>query len=210
MVATILLADDHPMFRQGLRKLVESEHFEVIGETGNGLGAIEIFRQKQPDVAVLDFSMPTLNGIEAAKRILEDKPRARVILLTIHEDDAFVVQALDAGIRGYVLKEQAVTDLAAAIRKVLRPGIYLSKGLSRDAVEAWRRGKANPAEPLTGREREVMCLISEGKTTREIAELLGISVKTADSHRTHLMQKLGIHETASLVRYAIRHGFIDA
>ncbi|MDN5865163.1 MAG: response regulator transcription factor [Gammaproteobacteria bacterium] len=210
MNPTILLADDHPMFRQGLSALLKADRFSVVGEAEDGLGAVSMARNLRPEVAVLDVSMPTLNGIAAARQILEDTPGIRVILLTVYEEEAYVLEALHAGIRGYVLKAQAATDLVVAIHKVLRRGIYISPGVAPSAVEAWRAGKTSPADPLTAREREVLCLISDGKTTREIAAMLDISVKTADSHRTHLMQKLDIHETASLVRYAVTHGLIEA
>ncbi|MGH8161984.1 MAG: response regulator [Gammaproteobacteria bacterium] len=210
MSPTILLADDHAMFRQGLRALLEADHLTVVGEAVDGIGAVKMSHELQPDIAVLDVEMPALTGIEAAKEIMNDAASIRVILLTVYEEEAYILEALHAGIRGYVLKAQAATDLVAAIHKVLNRGTYISPGISRSAVRAWRAGKTSPADPLTEREREVLRLVSDGKTTREIAAILGISVKTADSHRTHLMQKLEIHETASLVRYAVNHGLIEA
>jgi len=154
-------------------------------------------------------SMPLLNGVDAAREIQKACPRTRTILLTMHAEDQYVLQALQGGVRGYVLKKQAVMDLVQAIREVCRGNVYLSPGVSAAVVEAYQ-SKKGPADLLTSREREVLQLVAEGKTTKEIASLLGVSVKTAESHRTRVMQKLDIHETASLVRYAIRRGLIQA
>lgn len=207
---TILIADDHPMFRQGLRGLLEREGFEVVGEAADGHEAARLARQLKPDIAVLDLGMPRLNGIEAARDIYKRAPGTQVVLLTMYEDDAYVLEALRAGIRGYVLKAQAAADLLAAIREVLRGAVYLSPGISETVINAYVSKQELPADPLTNRERQVLQLVAEGHTTKQIAQMLGVSVKTAESHRTRMMQKLAIHETASLVRYAIRRGFIKA
>ena len=207
---TILLADDHPMFRQGLRALLEREGFEVKAETDDGQTAVRLVRQLNPDVAVLDLGMPMLNGIDAARQIHKQTPGTQVVLLTMYEEEAYVLEALRAGIRGYVLKAQAAADLVAAIREVLRGAMYLSPGISKTVVDAYMGKSELPPDPLTDRERQVLQLVAEGMTTKEIAEALGLSAKTADSHRTRIMQKLEIHETASLVRYAIRRGIIRA
>lgn len=206
----IMLADDHPMFRQGLKGLLEREGFDVVAEASNGHEAARLARQLNPHIAVLDIGMPRLNGVDAARDISKRSPETHVVLLTMYEDDAYVLEALRAGIRGYVLKAQAATDLFGAIREVLRGAIYLSPGISGAVVNAYMAKSELPPDPLTDRERQVLQLVAEGNTTKQIAGILGVSVKTAESHRTRMMQKLGIHETASLVRYAIRRGFIKA
>ena len=208
MMHTILLADDHPMFRQGLKALLEREGFEVLAEAADGHKAVRLARQLNPTVAVLDLGMPLLNGIDAARDIHKHAPETEVVLLTMYEEEAYVLEALRAGIRGYVLKAQAAADLVVAIREVMRGAVYLSPGISKTVVDAYMGKSELPPDPLTDRERQVLQLVAEGKTTKGVAEILGLSVKTADSHRTRIMQKLQIHETASLVRYAIRRGFI--
>ncbi|MGE5624323.1 MAG: response regulator [Bacillota bacterium] len=208
MTQTILLADDHFVFQQGLKALLEREGFDVVAETKDGHEAVRLSRQLSPDVAVLDIGMPLLNGIDAARQILKQSPGTQVVVLTMYEEDAYVLEALRAGIRGYVLKAQAAADLVAAIREVSRGAVYLSPGVSKTVVDAYMGKSELPLDPLTDRERQVLQLVAEGKTTKAVADILGLSVKTADSHRTRIMQKLEIHETASLVRYAIRRGFI--
>ncbi|PYM07581.1 MAG: DNA-binding response regulator [Candidatus Rokuibacteriota bacterium] len=210
MPLRVLLADDHLLFRQGLRALLEREALHVVGEADNGHEAVRLARELRPDVAVLDLAMPLLNGLDAAREIHQASPRTRTILLTMHTEDPYVGKALQAGIKGYVLKTQASADLIQAIREVHRGAIYLSPGVSRAVVDAYLAKTELPIDPLTARERQVLQLVAEGKTTKEVAVLLGISVKTAESHRTRIMQKLDIHETASLVRYAIREGLTQA
>ncbi len=209
MPIRILLADDHAIVREGLRALLEREGFEVVGEAGDGHEAIQGAERLRPDVAVLDLAMPLLNGLEAARTILRSLPQTRTILLTVHTEDQYVLEALRAGISGYVLKTQAKADLVQAIREVSKGGIYVSPGVSRTLVQAYLARADLPPDPLTPRERQVLQLIAEGKTTKEIARLLGVSVKTAEAHRTRIMAKLDIHETAGLVRYAIRRGLIQ-
>lgn len=204
----ILLADDHTIFRQGVRALLEREGFRVDGEAADGREATQIAGQVTPDVAILDVAMPLLNGLDAAQAIARVSPATRSILLTMHTEDPYVTRALQAGIRGYVLKSQATEDLVLAIREVSRGGIYLSPGVSRTVVEAYLARQVMRPDPLSLREREVVQLIAEGKSTKEVAVLLGVSVKTAESHRTRIMSKLDIHETAGLVRYAIRQGLV--
>jgi len=208
MMQTILLADDHPMFRQGLKTLLEREGFDIVAEASDGHEAVRLARQLNPRVAVLDIGMPLLNGIDAARDIHKHAPETEVVLLTMYEEEAYVLEALRAGVRGYVLKAQAAEDLLVAIREVLRGAVYLSPGISQAVVDAYMGKSELPIDPLTDRERQVLQLVAEGKTTKAVAEILGLSVKTADSHRTRIMQKLKIHETATLVRYAIRHGLI--
>lgn len=204
----ILLADDHPMFSQGLKALLEREGFEVVGQAEDGHEAVRLARKLEPDIAVLDLGMPMLNGVDAARDIHRRAPKTQVILLTMYEEDAYVLEALRAGIRGYVLKAQASSDLVGAIRQIMRGAIYLSPGISEAVVNAYMSKSETPPDPLTQRERQVLQLVAEGKTTKEIASILGVSVKTAESHRTRTMQKLDIHETAGLVRYAIKRGLI--
>jgi len=209
MKLRIILAEDHTIVLEGLRALLEKEGFEIVGEAQDGRSAVELAAKFKPDIAILDIAMPALNGVDAAREILRASPDTRTILLTIHEDNQYVVEALRAGVSGYLLKTKAASDLVQAIKEVSRGGLYLSPGLSRDVVKSFLENKEIKADPLSPREREVLQLIAEGKTTKEVGAILGISVKTAESHRTRIMEKLGIHETATLVRYAIRQGVIQ-
>jgi two-component system response regulator NreC len=206
----IVLADDHPMFRQGLKMLLEREGLDVVGEAADGLEAVRLVRELEPGLAILDLGMPLLNGIDAAREIHRRTPDTQVILLTMFEEDAYVLEALRAGIRGYVLKAQASSDLMNAIQNVMHGSIYLRPGISETVVNAYMAKREQPVDPLTDRERQVLQLIAEGHTTKKIATFLGLSVKTAESHRTRIMQKLDIHDIASLVRYSIRRGLIKA
>lgn len=210
MPLRILLADDHVIVRQGLRALLDRERLEVVGEASDGREAVKLATTLKPDLAVLDLAMPLINGMEAAREILKSDPRTKVILLTMHTEDRYILEALRAGVSGYVVKTRAAGDLLQAIREVHRGNFYLSPGISRVVVEAFLAKGDSPPDPLTSRERQVLQLIAEGKTTKQAAALLDISVKTAESHRTHIMQKLDIHETAGLVRYAIRLGLTQA
>ncbi len=210
MPIQILLADDHVIVRQGLRGLLEREGFRVCGEAPDGREAIHLAETCRPDVAILDLTMPGLNGIDAAREIMRLLPATKTVLLTMHQDEAYILQALNSGVSGYVLKTQASADLVQAIREVMRGSLYLSPGASRAVVDAYRSKAGVPRDPLTSRERQILQLIAEGKTTKQIAALLGVSVKTADSHRSRLMAKLDIHQAAGLVRYAIRRGLIQA
>jgi two-component system, NarL family, response regulator NreC len=208
MALRILLADDHCIVRQGLRALLERAHFEVIGEATDGAEAVKMAEALKPDIAVLDLVMPNLNGLDAGRQIIQ-RGVSGVILLTMHTGEHHVAAALRSGIRGYLLKSQAAEDLVHAIREVSRGQIFLSPEVSRMVVDGYLSG-APAADPLAPREREVLQLVAEGKTSKEIAVQLGLSVKTAESYRTHIMEKLDIHETAGLVRYAIRRGLIQA
>ena len=209
MATRILLADDHAVVRQGLKALLERDGFEVVAEADDGRAAVGHAREHCPDVAVLDFSMPLLNGLDAAVEILRICPRSRIILLTMHTDDHYVLAALQAGVKGYVVKTQASGDLVRAINEVRRGLMYLSPGISEAVVQAFLAKADVPPDPLTSREREVLQLVAEGKSTKEVAQLLGISFKTAESHRTRIMKKTNIHETAGLVRYAVRRGLVQ-
>ncbi len=209
MLIRVILADDHLIVSQGLKAVLEREKFDVAGETTDGHKAVELAQKLLPDVAVLDLSMPILNGLDAAREIIKVSPKTKTMLLTMHTEDRYILEALRAGIRGYVLKTHAAADLAQGIREVYRGGIYLSPGISQTVVEAYLAKTDLPHDVLTSRERQVLQLIAEGKTTKEVAILLGVSVKTAESHRTRIMSKLNIHETASLVRYAVRLGLVQ-
>jgi two-component system response regulator NreC len=209
MSIRVVLADNHALVRQGLKALLEREGFQVAGEASDGQEVVRLVNNVRPDIAIVDISMPILNGIDAARELQKSSPRTKNILLTRHDEDQYVTEALRAGVKGYVLKSQAATDLVHAIQEVCRGRIYLSPGISRTVVEALLSKTELPADPLTSRERQVLQLVGEGRSTKEVATLLGVSVKTAESHRTRLMQKLDIHETASLVRYAIRRGLVQ-
>jgi len=202
----ILLADDHNIVRQGLRALLERANFEVVAEAGDGQEAVRLAETLKPDIAVLDLVMPVLNGLDAGRQIIQ-RGASAVILLTMHTGEHHVAAALRAGIRGYLLKSQAAEDLVHGIREVSRGRIFLSPEVSRIVVDGYLSG-TTLTDPLAPREREVLQLVAEGKTSKEIAAQLGLSVKTAESYRTHIMEKLDIHETAGLVRYAIRRGLI--
>jgi two-component system response regulator NreC len=209
MPTRVILADDHILVRQGVKSLLEREGFQVVAEASDGQDLVRLSAKLLPDVAVVDISMPILNGLEAVRELRKVSPKTKPILLTRHDEDQYVTEALRAGVKGYVLKHQAANDLVHAIHQVCRGGIYLSPSISRAVVDAYLSKTEISADPLSARERQVVQLIGEGKSTREIASLLGISVKTAESHRNRLMQKLDIHETASLVRYAIRRGLVQ-
>jgi DNA-binding NarL/FixJ family response regulator len=204
----VVLADDHPILRQGLKSLLEQQGFAVLGDASDGHEAIKLAQKHHPDVAVLDYSMPLLNGVDAAKEILQAYPRTKVIMLTVHRDDQYVLEALRAGVKGYVLKAEAATALVEAIREVCRGNVYLSPGISRAVVEACLSRGGHQVEILSPRELQVLRLVGEGHTMREIAEQLQITVKTAESYRTCLMEKLDLHNTANLVRYAVRRGLV--
>ena len=206
----ILLADDHQIFRDGLKALLERNGCEIVAEAADGREAARLARRVAPEIAVLDFGMPRLNGVDAAREIQRRAPGTRTIVLTMFEDAAYVLGALEAGVRGYVLKAQAAADLMRAIDEVLRGAIYLSPGISSIVVEAYLNKRVAVSEPLTHRERHVLQLVAEGSSTKEIAFELGIGFKTVESHRTRIMHKLDIHNTAGLVRYAIRRGLVRA
>jgi DNA-binding NarL/FixJ family response regulator len=205
----IVLADDHAVVRQAVRLLLTGAGFEVVGEASNGHEAVRLTHELEPDVAVLDVVMPVLNGLDAAREIQHASPRTRAILLTSRHDEQLVLEALEAGIRGCVLKTHDAQELIQAVRDVAGGGAYLSPALSRCVVEAYRARVARPRDTLSPRERQVLQLIAEGQPTRGIARLLGVSVKTAESHRTNIMRKLGIRQTAGLVRYALQRGLSE-
>lgn len=209
MPIRILLADDHQIVRQGLKALLEQEGFKIVGEAADGHQATRLAQESLPDVAVLDLAMPLMNGIGAAKAISQASPQTKVVVLTMHTEAQYVLEALRAGIRGYVLKSRAASELVQAIREVSRNSTFLSSDISDTVVDAFLNKVDAPNDALSPRELQVLQLVAEGKTTKEVAALLNISAKTAESHRTRIMEKLDIHETASLVRYAIRRGLVQ-
>jgi DNA-binding NarL/FixJ family response regulator len=209
MSLQVLLADDHAIVRDGLKSFLQLEGCKVVGEASNGQEAVSLAEKLRPDVAILDLSMPLLNGVDAAQAIRQVAPNTKIILLTQHQEDQYVLEALRAGAVGYVLKSHAAQDLLKAVREVLHGNVYLSPGISRAVVNAMLNGDGIRKEVLTPRERQVLQLIAEGKSTKEVAVQMGVSTKTGESHRARLMEKLGIHKTADLVRYAVKHGLIQ-
>ena len=211
MSIRVLLADDHNLVRAGLKKLIASFlDCEVVGDVGEGREAVRLASELAPDVVMLDISMPDLNGLEACQRILCEQPDIKVILLSMHADEDYVLRGLAAGAKGYVLKDAAPEELEQALRLVACGGTFLSPTVTGLVAEQLRRGVTEPqAIGLSARQREVLKLICEGHSTRGIAELLHISVKTVETHRAQTMQKLGIHDVAGLTRYAMRIGLIQ-
>jgi two-component system, NarL family, response regulator NreC len=206
----ILLADDHSVVRQGFRLILENQpDMEVVGEASNGREAVSVAEALQPDVVVMDVTMPELNGIEATRRISELAPRARVLALSMHKDSVYVREILRAGAKGYLLKDAAGNDLLAAVRAVARGEAYLSPAVSDAVLTDYRKHVTNPIDLLTSREREVLQMIAEGKTNKEIANSLQLSVYTVEAHRGRIMEKLNLHSTGELVRFALRNGLID-
>jgi DNA-binding NarL/FixJ family response regulator len=202
----VLLADDHAVVRQAIRLLLEREGISVVGEAADGFEALRLARELAPDIVVLDRVMPSLNGLDAAREIRSACPRVRTILMTGQVEERYVLDAVEAGVLGCVLKTNEAGELIAAVREVCRGAVYLPPSVSRTVVDAYLgRGTAS-ADPLTPREREVLQLIAEGNNTRQVAQRLGVSAKTAESHRLRITKKLAIKDTAGLVRYAIRHG----
>jgi DNA-binding NarL/FixJ family response regulator len=206
----IVLADDHLIVRQGLRLMLEKEQMQIVGEASDGNEAIRLIGEFLPDLAVLDLEMPRMDGLAVLRQIPRVSPKTRAIILTRHMEEPYAVEALRAGARGYVLKTQAGFDLIAAVQHVFKGEVYLSPKISKAVVDAYLTKNDVRHPVLTARERQVLQLVGEGHSTKEIAVLLGISVKTADTHRTKMMEKLDIHQTAGLVRYAIRNGLIEA
>jgi DNA-binding NarL/FixJ family response regulator len=211
-VIRVLLADDHTIVRQGLASILKgSGEAEVVAEAKDGNEAVDKALEVKPDVVVLDISMPRLSGLEAARRIKRLLPRCGVLVLTMHDEDEFVLKMIKGGVSGYLVKDGAAPELLAAIRAVAAGKGYFGSQASRTLAEAWLEGKPvaqGPYERLTDREREVFQLIIEGKTNTQAGRLLYISPKTVDNHRTHLMEKLGVHSTAELVRFAAKRGLI--
>lgn len=210
----VLLADDHTLVRAGLRKLLESmPAVEVVGEAGDGLELLALAAKLQPNLVLMDIAMPGLNGLEATARVVKAMPDIRVLILSMHQDEEYVRQALRHGAVAYLLKDAAPMELELAVNAVLRGETYLSPAVSKGVVTDYvqrLRGEEQPGELLTPRQREVLQLIAEGQSTKEIARRLDLSVKTVESHRTQLMKQLDIHEVAGLVRYAMRAGLVSS
>jgi DNA-binding NarL/FixJ family response regulator len=204
----VLVADDHPILRDGLRAILNEKNMELVGEASDGLQAIKLCEKLTPDIAVLDVSMPLLNGIDAAREIRKVSPKTKIMILTVHTEERYFQAALRAGVSGYVLKSKSASNLMQAIDAAINGGVYLSPCVPKAVVNAYLSSDA-PTDPLSLREREVLQLIAEGKNVKEIGNLLGISTKTAESHRANIMHKLGIHDVAGLVCHAIREGLIQ-
>ena len=206
----ILLADDHAVVRQGFRMILAAEpDMVIVGEAANGREAVELAERLQPDLVVMDVAMPELNGIEATRRLGESSPRTRVLALSMHKDSVYVREILRAGARGYLLKDAFDSDLVAAVRAVARGEGYLSPAVSDAVLTDYRKHVTDPLDLLTSREREILQMLAEGKTNKEIATSLELSVYTVDAHRGRVMEKLNLHSIGELVRFAVRNGLID-
>src|ERR1700730_4148579 len=215
MTATrVLLADDHALVRAGIRALIEKiSNVEVVGEANSGREALEMIKSKLPNLVLMDIAMSELGGLEALPRITKDFPGVKVIILSAHANEEYVIRALRSGAAGYLLKDAATAELELAIRSIAEDKTYLSPSISRTVIDSYLErvgGKFSPLEQLTARQREILQLIAEGKNTKEIASDLDISVKTVESHRLQLMERLNIHDVPGLVRYAVRSGLVSA
>jgi DNA-binding NarL/FixJ family response regulator len=214
MALRLVLADDHRIVREGVRALLEKIPLgEVVGEAADGREALDLVAKHQPDILLLDIAMPKLNGLDAIARIRKESPETKVIILSMHANEEYVVRALRSKVSGYLIKDCAVEELERAIHTVATGGTYVSKRISKQAVQAVLENTKSPQAPierLTARQREVLQLIGEGNNTKEMADLLAVSIKTIEAHRLQLMQRLSIHDVAGLVRFAIRNGLVSA
>jgi DNA-binding NarL/FixJ family response regulator len=217
----VLLADDHTLVRAGIRALLESlPDVEIVAEAGDGQIAMQQIREKRPQLALVDIGMPGLNGLEIAARAAREVPTTKVVILSMHGTPSYVAQALRAGVSGYVLKDAAADELPVLLRAVARGETYLSPGISKQVVDGYLGRAGAPAadgaadgaalEVLTPRQREILQLVAEGKSTKEVAQILDLSVKTVETHRAQIMERLGIHDLAGLVRYAVRTGLVSS
>jgi len=212
--ARILLADDHTLVVEGIRKLLEAQ-FELVGSVGDGRAAIEATRSLHPDVVVLDISMPLLNGIDAARQLRKVAPDVKIVFLSMHVDPMYVTEAFRAGGSAYLLKRSAASELIFAIEEVLKGRYYVTPAVAKDVLEPVLSERDGPSHPpkdaprLTPRQREVIQLVAEGKAIKEIADILGISVKTVEFHKSRIMEELDRHTTAELTRYAVAHGLVS-
>ncbi len=210
----ILLADDHTIVRDGLRALLEKQpDMTVAGEAADGREAVQIAEENMPDVVVMDIAMPNMNGIEATRRIVAMRPATGVVILSMHQDESYVLRSLKAGARGYLLKDSLRSDVVEAIRSVAQGRSFLTRKVSRLMQEDYirqmeRRGVEDSYDLLTDREREILQLIAEGRTNKEVANVLNIGLTTVETHRTHILQKLGLHSVPELILYAVRKGII--
>ncbi len=210
----IVIVEDHTIVREGLRPLLEGRGVEVIGEAGDGLEAVRLVKELSPQVVIMDVGLPRLGGIEAARRIMKGNPEMKVIMLTIHDEPQYVFKSLEAGATGYLVKEAPLEELMTAIKAVMRGETYLSSNFPPGLIESYakmvKRGKkADEFSQLTRREREILQYIAEGHTSPQIAKMLFISKKTVENHRANIMEKLNIHDTAGLVRYAIKIKLVE-
>lgn len=211
----ILLADDHTLVRQGIRMILEQEaDLEVVGEAGDGKETVKAMEKHKPDLILLDYAMPGPPGGDVIAQIKRINPRTKVSILSMHQDDEYVINAIRMGADGYILKDTAAPELVSAVRAILKGGIYLSPSISRILVRGYRGKRTpkipkSPYEQLTRREREVLKLLAEGNSVKEVADRLNLSIKTVDAHKNNLMKKLDIHDRTHLVRYAIRHKLVD-
>ena len=213
----LLIADDHEIFRAGLHALLEAQPgWRVVAEAADGRDAVKIAAETRPDVALLDIAMPFLNGLEAAQEIAEVSPRTKIVMLTVHDSDAMINEVLAAGARGYLFKSDAASDLVTAVNAVQGDGTFFTAKVADIVLTSFINSGARPAalasprSRLTARQREIAQLLAEGRTTKEVAALLNLSVKTAETHRSNLMRRLNCHSAADLVRYALRNQIIEA
>ena len=210
----ILLADDHIVMRNGLRLLLERQpHLKVVGVAADGRQAVALSESANPDVVIMDIGMPNLNGIEAARQIVNHNPRTAIAILSMHSDESYVIRALKAGARAYLLKDSAEADLLAAVRALTEGKSFFSPAISKILVEDYMRqlesrGAEDTYELLTNREREILQLLAEGRTNKEVANMLNLSLYTVETHRTHILQKLNLHSVPELILYAVRKGII--
>jgi DNA-binding NarL/FixJ family response regulator len=216
-VLKVLIADDHEIVRQGLRSMLEAQRdCQVVGEAGDGRQAVTLTKELNPDVVILDIGMPTLNGLEATRQILKMRPQTKVLILTMHESDSVIREVLDAGARGYILKTDAGRDLVTAVDSLRRNKTFFTSRVSQMILDGFLKGDPRPqnsesgAVRLTPRQREIVQLLAEGKSSKEVAVALDLSVKTAETHRANIMRKLDCHSVSEVVRYAIRNKIIEA
>jgi len=208
----VVLADDHSLFRAGVTALLKGiDGVEVVGEADNGRAALELVRARDPNVVLMDIAMPEMSGLETAARVSKEFPKVKVIMLSMHAGEEYVMQALRAGASGYLLKDAATSELELAVRAVARGETYLTPTISKRVIDDYlmrTTGTSNPLDQLTRRQREILQLIAKGYTSKEMAQMLNLSPKTIETHRTQLMKQLDIHDVAGLVRYAIRVGLV--
>jgi DNA-binding NarL/FixJ family response regulator len=213
----LLLADDHEIVRRGLRSVLEAQRdFEIVGEAADGRRAVALVKELSPDIAILDISMPLLNGLEATRQILKIRPQTKVLILTVHESDPLIRQVLDAGARGYILKTDAGRDLVIAVESLGRNKTFFTSRVAQMVLDGFLKGESHDAQSdrgdirLTPRQREIVQLLAEGKSSKEVAVVLDLSVKTAETHRANIMRKLDCHSVSEVVRYAVRNEIIQA